>query len=181
MKRMMDVLERFKYRKALKTSNIKEIIVELARLELIQKPHLMSSATKPEMMKLKEFAPFQRPESIIKFYDTHRPTPRKILDLIQASPQKENEREVMQFLRWYIRGLDPMQIQRFLRFVTGADVITVDKIEVNFVTLAGAARRPVARTCAPVLELPCSYENFCELCEDFQNILAAGEWQLDFV
>eukprot|EP00794_Sanderia_malayensis_P020779 gene20779-22807_t len=178
---LMDVLDRFKCRRQVKASNIKEIVLELATQELIQKPHLMTTAMRPSFLKLKEFKPFQNPENVREFYNSKSPTPQKVLNLIKASPQNDREREMISFLQRYIRGLDSSQLQKFLRFTTGADVISVEKIEVSFVFLEGLARRPVARTCTPLLELPNTYENFCQLREDFQNVLAAGDWQFDFV
>ena len=47
--------------------------------------------------------------------------------------------------------------------------------------MEGLARRPVAYTCAPVLELPNSYRNFYELREEFTSILNAGNMGTDSV
>ena len=40
-------------------------------------------------------------------------------------------------------------------------------------------RRPIAHTCGPCLELPSTYSNFCELREEFSNILKKSTWEMD--
>lgn len=56
-------------------------------------------------------------------------------------------------------------------FVTGSDVISVDKIGIMFTVVDGLARRPVAHTCGPVLELPVTYGSYPELRTEFDSIL----------
>ena len=51
----------------------------------------------------------------------------------------------------------------------------------SFCAKEGLARRPVTYTCAPVLELPNSYQNFYELREEFTSILNAGNMGTDSV
>ena len=60
---------------------------------------------------------------------------------------------------------------KLLRFLTGSDIIIIENTEVSFCAMQGLARRPITHTCAPVLELPNSYRNFCELREEFTSIL----------
>ena len=40
--------------------------------------------------------------------------------------------------------------------------------------MEGLATRPIAHTCAPMLELPNWYQNFCELQEEFISVLNVG-------
>ena len=74
--------------------------------------------------------------------------------MVQAVPQSNAERAAVDYLKRFIRGLDQSQLKAFLRYVTGADVICVKHIVVEFSTLEGLARRPIAHTCGCVLELP---------------------------
>ena len=98
-------------------------------------------------------------------------------------PKSDAERDCFCFLQRYIRGLDKSQLIKFLRFTTGSDIIAVDKITVDFIKSDGMQRRPIARTCGPVLELSYTYQNFCELREEFQNVLTGMSlfgWSFDF-
>ena len=70
----------------------------------------------------------------------------------------------------------------FLRFCTGSDVITCDSIRFCFSSLEGLERRPVARTCVPILELPTSYKRFPALAEEFTNIMKDCQaWLFDII
>lgn len=61
-------------------------------------------------------------------------------------------------------------------------MITTDGIEVFFSTLEGLQRRPVARTCVPLLELPTTYESYPALVEEFTNVKnEAQAWSFDVV
>jgi len=64
--------------------------------------------------------------------------------------------------------------------MTGADIITVDKIDVSFVDISGIKRRPIFRTCGPTLELPSTYNSYNELVVEFSQILRSN-FNFDFV
>jgi len=71
-------------------------------------------------------------------------------------------------------------LEGFLRFVTGASVLCVENVAVMFTNLEGAARKPIAHTCASMLELPTTYDSFPQCREELNNILASGFWGIDF-
>ena len=60
----------------------------------------------------------------------------------------------------YIRSLEGFESTKLLRFLTGSDIIIIENLEVSFSAMEGLSRRPIAYTCAPMLELPNSYRNF---------------------
>ena len=74
---------------------------------------------------------------------------------------------------YYIQSLEDFESTRLLWFLTGSDIIIIEKIEMSLYAMEGLARRPIIHTCAPILELPNSYRNFCELREEFTSILNA--------
>ena len=63
----------------------------------------------------------------------------------------------------------------FLRFCTWSDVITCDSTRIFFFSFEGLQRHPVARTCAPILELPMLCESFPALAEEFTNIMTESQ------
>lgn len=115
-------------------------------------------------------------EGLSNLYQKVKPTNRKVLSMIEADPQNNSERAAVDFLKRFVREMDQAQLNSFLRYVTGADVICVPHISVQFSTLDGLARRPIAHTCGSVLELPSTYDTFPELREEFTNILAKKMW-----
>ena len=72
-----------------------------------------------------------------------------------------------------------------MKFITGSDLLTVPSIDVTFIKYENEfSRRPIAHTCSPSLELPSTYNNFCELREEFTNILRPnklGAWPPTFL
>ena len=54
----------------------------------------------------------------------------------------------------YIRSLGDFESTKFLRFLTGSDIIIIENTEVSFSAMEGLATRPIAHTCARILELP---------------------------
>ena len=91
---------------------------------------------------------------LCNIYKDLEPTNKKVLSMVQAVPQSNAERAAVDYLKCFIRGLDQSQLKAFLRYVTGADFICVKHIVVEFSTMEGLARRPIAHTCGCVLELP---------------------------
>lgn len=161
---LFGVLDRFNCRKQVNAANMKIIIMELARQELVQKPYLMASAIKPFMLKMKSFASFQSPERVHAFYDRVKPTPRKVLDLLKMT-ERENPSNFCSDMYVVWTQLNLGSCFNFARAQTGSGTgsCAVESIQVTFTRLDGAGRRPIARTCAPLLELPSTYENFCQL------------------
>ena len=78
--------------------------------------------------------------------------------------------------------MEQSMLHKFLHFCTGTDVIVVEKISVAFISFEREkTRRPIAHTCAPLLELPNSYRTYCELREEFNNILSLPGWAMDMI
>ena len=178
---VVDFLECFNCRTVLNKDNCQKVITELAKQELIQKPHIMLSCWQPILSSLNDFEPFQSVESLEAFYDSIKPTNKKVLQLLVAQPETNGERDSLKFLQRYIRGLDEQNLGHFLRFTTGADVLIVSQITLSFLKVEGIYKTPVAHTCGPVLELPSTYQDFCELREVFNNILSKSDWHMDVV
>ena len=74
-------------------------------------------------------------------------------------------------------------MQNFLRFVTGASVAVCPVIYVEFNSLSGLARRPIAHTCLPMIELSNCYDTYVEFAHEFEKILADEyyTWIMDSV
>ena len=102
--------------------------------------------------------------------------------MIEAKPSNESEKDSLGYLKQYIRGLDQSLLEKFLKFVSGSDLVTFTKINVSFTVPANEfERRPIVHTCGPLIEVPSTYNNFFELREDFSNILSHGRFGTDFI
>ena len=178
-----DFLELFKCRSKVMKENVQTIIFEIAQQELIQKPHIMASAWQKELNLLKSMDAFSTPTKILSMiYEKTLPTAKKVITLFEYDCKNDNERDCIAFLKRYVKGLDVSLLKKFLIFCTGSDIINVSKIEITFTMPESEyARQPVAHTCGPVLELPCTYRNFPELRSEFSNILKCSYWEMDIV
>ncbi|KAI5625384.1 hypothetical protein C0J50_15054 [Silurus asotus] len=177
---LLDLLDRLGVKTVPSQDNIKEVPIQVAHKQIIQQPNyaldnMSVVAAQPLMTTL------TTPAKIWTMYDDKKPTPRKVLKLIEANPTTPAENKAFKFLQQYIRGLDQVGLRRMLRFVTGSDVICVTEIRVVFTTLDGLARRPVAHTCGSVLGLPCTYNSYPELGVEMENVLTSNYYTMDIV
>ncbi|XP_057290873.1 uncharacterized protein LOC130613563 [Hydractinia symbiolongicarpus] len=160
---LKDFFEVFKCRTLVCKENVHAVICEIARQELIQKPHIMALA-------------------IEHLYAEIEPTTKKVLSLFSASPVTEAEKEPFPYFKRFVKGLQVILLKKLLQFLTGSDLITVTEIKVTFyLPTSDFGRRPIAHTCTPTLELPATYNNFCELREEFANILNENTWEINIV
>ncbi|XP_049437634.1 uncharacterized protein LOC125891993 isoform X1 [Epinephelus fuscoguttatus] len=143
---LLDLMDRLDVTTLPTQGNLKGILLKVAHKQLIQKPRY--AAEKMSLIAghfLKEA--FVSPQHVLQMYEDKKPSTRKLLKLLDASPTTQAESQSFRFLQQYIRGLDDAGLRRMLRFVTGSDVICVNRVEVLFTPLDGLARRPVAHTC----------------------------------
>ena len=179
---LLDILERFNCRKKVCALNIYGTIVEIARQEIIQKPYIMVCSWKEPLLKLQLSCHFRDIESVINFYRLSQPTTKTVLKLLSAEPHTDGEWDALKFFTQYVKGLDQNHLKLLLKFITGSDIILTKKIKITFNALDGVERRPFARTCSPLLELPSTYRNYCQLREEFKNVLSLEKiWGTDTV
>ena len=177
-----DFLERFNCRSLVKKDNVIKVLLEIAKQELVQKPHLMVGAWQPILQKwLKPYKQFQSISAVEELYESLTPTTKKVLDSLVCNPTTDGERDAVKFLQRFIRGLDMAKLVQFFQFTTAMDIMGREKLQVAFIKSEGFSSRPIAYTCGPLLEIPSTYNNFVELREEFTSILNHGKWELDIV
>ncbi len=117
-----------------------------------------------------------------KIYGSIKPTAKKVIGILQF-PEAMNgmESEVATHLKRYVKDIDSNKLGLFMRFCTGSDLLTVEKISVEFTSLTGLERRPTAHTCGCVLHLPRMYESFMDFRYEFDNLLSHNIWIMDIV
>ena len=175
-----EIMEQFKRRTLVTSENVRAVIKELAKQELHQKPHLMASCWTSIFGPLRQKLPF--PGDLRTIYDKLKPTNKKIISIIDSTPESDAERDSLQYFKRYVRALDIGELKHLLQFLTGSELLIVDKITVTFKKdQSNVSRTPIAHTCGPCLELPSTYNNFCELREEFSNILEKTTWEMDTV
>ncbi|CAL9686254.1 unnamed protein product [Knipowitschia caucasica] len=169
---LLDLLDRLNVTSIPTKDNLGGILLRVAHKQLIQKPRY--AAEKMSFIASVFFqAAFPSPQDVVLMYEGKKPTAKKFIKLLDASPTTQAESQSLRFLKQYIRGLDNTGLRKLLRFVTGSDVICVEKVEILFTSIDGVARRPVAHTCGPTLELPWTYISYPELRVEIDGILSS--------
>ena len=132
----------------------------------------------------KPFWASKKAEDMYALYQCVSVTPAKVLALLDE-PFFMNKAEsvIYRYLRQFIGNMSLEQVRVFLRFVSGSSVCTAEKLEVQFNSLAGLSRRPIAHTCSNCLELPATYTTYPEFEREFQLILSdeTFTWVMDAV
>ena len=172
----LDLMDGMGVRTVPTQENLKAVLLQVAHKQIIQQPkYALDNIAAVAGPTLRKFFPSVL--EIRKMYDDLKPTTRKVLKLIMASPATPAENQ--SFLHQYIDGLDEIGLRKILRFVTGSDVICVKEIEVILTSLEGLARRQIAHTCGPTLELPSTYNSYPELRAEIESILSSNFYTMD--
>lgn len=173
-----NILDRYRCRTKVSCMNVYGVFLELARQELVQKPYLMVCTWKNTLTPLKEKLPDAK--AVEDLYSSMEPTNMKVVRLLQNEPKSLAERDVFSYLKEYVMNLEMNALKNFLYFTTGADVVLVSKIEISFIAFATRSqRRPIAHTCAPLLEISAAYTSFPDLRDEFNRVLARTDWGMD--
>ena len=159
--------------------NFREVIIEIAHKELVQKPRYACDCWLEVLSPLKSFI-FSK-DSLFQIYSSLHPTVSKICKLLIADRKSPAKSESFSHLKRWIKGLDANGLAKFLRISTGSDVILCEAITVSFTLLGRTSRRPIFHTCGPVIELPATYNDFCDFREEWCSIIANNDIEMSIV
>jgi len=121
----LDLLSSFKGYRNPKEQNVKEIILELLHQEIVQKPKYVANYGSPIFTIRTKL--IKTPDDLSKLYHERKPTPKKVVQLLEASPASDAERCCFDHLKRYSKSLEG-NISTFLTFVTGSDILNCSTI-----------------------------------------------------
>ena len=180
----MEFLSSYKCYRLPSEDNIKDIFCQLAHQELVQRPRYVANCWSPILGSLKTREYFENESQLLSFYEQLKPTSKKVVKILHASPKNDAERNTFDHLKRYVKSLGG-NVSAFLQFTTGASVLPDGKqIEVSFTQLSGLARNlvPIAHTRGLLLEMPSTCQCYNELVEEFSAILQEkSAWSFDIV
>ena len=116
----LDLLSSFKCYRNPTEQNVKEIILELAHQEIVQKPRYVANCWSPIFTILKKS--IKTPGDLGMLNQERKPTPKRVVQLLEARPSSDAERCCFDHLKRYLKTLEG-NITTFLRFVTGSDIL----------------------------------------------------------
>lgn len=175
---IMDIMQNLDCKLIVNKENFDAIVLDIAHKEIIQKPKFIIDTFGTVLKNKISFA------AIEEIYNHKKVTNNNVLKLLKTTDggalpsQQEN---VMNFLKRFIREAELPTLENFLRYCTGANIITTDKITVIFNSTTGIQRAPVAHTCTNTIELPTSYDEYLDFKSEFKNILSSGIWVMDII
>ena len=175
----MDILSRAECHSIPSHDDMKDALGRVAHKEIIQSSkYAMDIISRIARVELSLLLPTVA--DLLVLYEEKKPSVKRVIKLIESQPLDKAQEKTLGYLKQYIKSLDESKLAKFLRFVTGSDLIAVTKIDIQYnSTPKGLARTPVAHTCGPTLELPSTYSNYTELRADFTNILDSGYLKMD--
>ena len=174
---LLESLDLYECKSLTSPENIKAVILEIAHTHIIQKPMFVVNSMKQVVREL-----HLTNEILEDIYKRIVPTNKNVMKLFHFPDEMDPlQSEVSKHLKRYIRDLDPEKLKLFLRFCTGSNLLTMDKISVEFTVMHGIERRPIAHTCSCMLQLSKTYESFMEFRLEFDNVLSENVWVMDII
>ena len=170
---LLDTLSSYNCYRLPTKESLKDVVLELAHQEIIQKPRYVANCFAEIFSVSTCEAPLKSDKNLLQYYAKRIPSAKKVIKcLVTTSDMSDSERNTLNHLTRYIKSLAGTELERFLHFVTGGNIVP-DKIQVEF--QLQETRAPRARTCVPQLELCNSYSCYNELAEEFSHILKAAD------
>ena len=168
---LVDFLDRMGCHSIPSKSEFMPLLYQVAHKELIQKPnYALDKMSETASDKLAQELPSV--QAVFNMYKERKPTTRKVLKMLDGEVMNNAEDDSMKYLKQFVRSLDEQSLGKFLHFVTGFNTAPTKMIKVTFTGLDGLARRPIAHTCGPVLELPCTYISYPDFRKEMESILS---------
>lgn len=155
---VIDLLTAFECKKTAKAKNFKDLIIEIAHQELVQKPRYVCDCWSEILVPLKSFITSN--DALFQIYDSLNPTTCKVGKLIKAEPKSSAENESLSHLKRWIKGLNMNDLKHFLRISTGSDIILVEKISIVW---------------GGIIELPSTYNDFCDFRGEWCNLMSHSD------
>lgn len=116
---------------------------------------------------------------LISIYECTVPTADRLISCLDVNEIKAVDQKIMTWLHRYIRSCTKTELLVFVRFITGASILSPnDIIKVQFVEQAPDHLHPQAATCFKVLMLSRQYGSFTHFCENLAMYMCSNNWNL---
>ena len=175
---LVEILDSYGCRRRITAKTLPTILDEIAHKELVQKPMFVIDCWR----EIIHHHLFLSPEALIELLTDLQPTSKKVCQLLKfANDLTPKQKEVRNHLKRFIRELDEIKLQKFLRFCTGSDLVITDSIYVEFEEMSEFSRRPIGHRCGKILHIAASYDNFPDFRSEFNAVLESNVWVMDIV
>jgi hypothetical protein len=177
--RILEILAEYGVQTFPRPDNIKAIVLEVARAQLVRKPFYALTRMKEGMSAT--FRSLVTTDDIAAMYCVCVPTTRNVLDTHYSDPKYPEEAKTFRWLLRYVGELSKESASSLLRFATACETIIPGKrVKVEFETMSEVALRPRARTCFRILVLPKNYRTYMQLKRNIDcHIMKPEHWDLE--
>ena len=181
---LLSLLSRFNSRQLPTPLKFRQMVGQVASYEFLSKPSAALAVMNSGVPAL--YKPFWEGvglNTLYLIYQAQCASHGTVLKMLEdAVGNDANEDRILGYLRQFVGSMSSDALRNFLRFVTGSSVCSSLQIQVSFNSLSGAARRPIAHTCGPTLELSCAYNTYPEFVEEFTACVASPlAWVMDAI
>lgn len=175
---LLDVLDAHECKQVPTKDTLLPVLAQIGHKVIIQAPMYVIKCWRPVMGSVASLLP---PEGLHHFIAQKKPTAKTVKGLLNFPEEMTAAQStVSRYLKRYIGEIDCNNLQLFLRFCTGSDVL--DKaILIEFIETTDFLRRPQSHTCGCVLKLPIGYYSYPDFRSEFNNILTSSMWVMDVV
>ena len=171
---LLSLLSRFNCRKLPVPQQFYQIIGQVANYEFLSKPSaalVMVNSGIPAQHK--PYWDSISASDLFSVYQAQSVSACTVLKMLEdAVGDDASQERILGYLRQFVGSMGSDALRNFLRFVTGSSACSSLKISVSFNSLSGAARRPIAHTCGPSLELSWMYSTYPEFVDEFMACIA---------
>lgn len=175
---LLDVLDAHECKQVPTEDTLLPVLAQIGHKVIIQAPMYVIKCWRPIMGSVAGLLP---PEGLHHFIAQKKPTAKTVKALLNFPEEMTAAQStVSRYLKRYIGEIDCKNLQLFLRFCTGSDVL--DKaILIEFIETTEFLRRPQSHTCGCVLKLPIGYYSYPDFRSEFNSILTSSMWIMDVV
>ncbi|CAM4708112.1 unnamed protein product [Leuciscus chuanchicus] len=171
---LLDIMNTYECRRRVTVSSLPGIVDEIAHKEPMFIIDCWREVTKGQISLSQE--------EIQQLNKDLKTTPKKVTGLLKFPAQmSENQAEVANLPKRYIRETDEDKLCKFLRFCTGSNLVVAEVIHVQFTVQTDFTKRPIGHTCGMVLELSDSYDNIPQFRAELNCVLDSNIWVMDIV
>ena len=171
---LLDIFDRAQCHTTPNESDMLQTVLQVAHKVIIQESKYaldaISEIVQPCLLQY-----FATVSDLIEIYDTLKPTHSRLIGLLQCTPITKEENEALGYLKRFIRGRSESDLKKLLHLLTGADVLCVHQIDVQFVVRHGASCIPTIHTCCPMLELPSNYLHYPDFRSEWEHIIGSKD------
>lgn len=174
-----DVLSFLKSNAIPETSEqLRQTLIEISYQKIIQTPKFVIDEWQDEWKN----GIWLSKEKFKDIYITHFPSVRNVLRLLPQDDEVANQEEAnaLTFLKKFVKSNAELT-PKLLRFITGADVIVTEKIQLSFTKEKGLQQRFVAHLCGNLLEIPSNYKSYQDFALALKTQLESGVWDVDII